>query len=221
MLVNVKPQADFNLRFVIVQLNTSPTCSCTLCCSTAVFWWNLRYLIWSTCCSVLPESMMRKTFFFLFLCKLHAVTQLGSCFLCSAFLSIFCLSCPVLHFWWQAFFIFLWFLFFPSVQVDEKLLYFVYKKNLGKQAFVKLEKNKFVLFLLHPFCFLCFTSIQNGMNLLYPLGGHIEWVTWQQQKQVCSLEFTLWSTQLAHRPHINLLLVYKQLLEIFCSEKCS
>lgn len=112
-LTDGKAQLGSELRFCHWPAeHLLPKCFCTLCCSTAVFWWNLRYLIWSTCCSVLPESMMRKIFF----CHLFFVNSLlwlSSCLLCSAlFCLFFCLSRPVFHFWWQAFFlIFLWLIF--------------------------------------------------------------------------------------------------------------
>lgn len=80
-------------------------------------------------------------------CKIFAVTH------CFTLLSSH-LHCPVFRFVLVTsvnLFLYLWLrLFFslsPSVQVYEKLLYFVYKKNLGKLAFVKMKKKiKFVLF---------------------------------------------------------------------------
>lgn len=79
--------------FFVAQLNTPPPlrCLCTLCCSTAVSWWNLRYLIWSTCCPVLPDSM-RKIFFchsFLFCTLLFAVTLIFSLSICIVLSSVF------------------------------------------------------------------------------------------------------------------------------------
>lgn len=94
-------------------------------------------------------------YYFYFFCKLFAVTQwLFITFCSSVFSSVFLVL--FFHFFGDKHFLFLYIfvifvvVFFPSVQVDEKLLYFVYK-NLGKQAFVKMKKKiKFVLFLLHP-----------------------------------------------------------------------
>lgn len=98
---------------LLLILTFLPTCFCTLCCSTAVFWWNLRYLIWSTCCSVLPESVVRKIFFLPFIfCKLFCCDSTAVYYVLLSCLFT-CLSCPVFHFWWQAFFIFLWYFFSP------------------------------------------------------------------------------------------------------------
>lgn len=103
------------LRFGIGQPNTFPQNVSVHCVAALLsFWWNLRYLIWSTCCSVLPESMMRKILFFchLFFCKLFAVTQqLFIVFCFSVFSSVFL----VFHFFGDKhfFYTFVIFVIFP------------------------------------------------------------------------------------------------------------
>lgn len=66
-----------------------PRCLCTLCCSTAVSWWNLRYLIWSTCCPVLPDSM-RKMFFCQFIFILYSALCRDSHFTFFLCIVLFC-----------------------------------------------------------------------------------------------------------------------------------
>lgn len=144
-LINGEAQPGFRLRFFICQLNAFPSIVSVHCVAALLSFGGI-WDIWYEALAVLyclNQWWGRYYFaiYCLFFFKLFAVTQPNSCLLCSAFLS-FHLFCPVFHFWWQAFFFIfcdLYFCFFPSVEVDEKLLYFVYK-NLGKQAFVRMKK---------------------------------------------------------------------------------
>lgn len=159
MLTNDKPQSELRLRFVFGQLKTFPQMFLYIllqhCCLLVEFdIFDMKHLLFCTAWINDEEYIFFAIYFFVnsFLwCDSTAVyCVLLFCLSHLSFLS--CFPFLVTHFF---FFIFLWFFFclfffFPSVQVDEKLLYFVYK-NLGKQAFVKMKKKiKFVLFLLHP-----------------------------------------------------------------------
>lgn len=131
---------------LLLSSTTPPRCLCTLCCSTAVSWWNLRYLIWSTCCPVLPDSM-RKMFFchsFLFCTLLFAVALISLSFY---------LYCPVLRFLFVCFFWVTTVIFYIYIFCDfffvcflcfihqSRLIRSCYILFIKQQAFGKLKKK--------------------------------------------------------------------------------
>lgn len=129
-----------------------------LCCSTAVSWWKFdMFLIWSTCCPVLPDSMRKRKkalwpFIFWFILYSFCHDSYFTFFISVSSYSVFFLC------------ICLW-IFFSHLSrlIRSSYILFMKKQAFGKK--VKKNKIKFVLFYDTPFSMLCVC-----------LFGH--WVVW-------------------------------------------
>lgn len=135
-----------------------------LCCSTAVSWWKFdMFLIWSTCCPVLPDSMRKRKMLFghLFLFILYSLCH-DSYF--TSFISVSSHS---------VFFMYLFVDFFSHLSRLIRSSYILFMKKTGLWKKLKI-KNKICTFLWHTLSVLCVCLF----------GHRMVWLsnTWQKSK---------------------------------------